>query len=301
MQVRRRAAEGVSPPIHGIDFTSAPKRRKPITVASGALHGEVFHLAGVVELDSFAAFEDWLARPGPWIGGFDLPFGLPRAAVCDLGWPTTWPALVRHCAGLDRMTFRSQLDAYRKGRPVGAKYPYRRGDALAGAHSPMKLVNPPVALMFFEGAPRLLAAGLHLPGLYRGDRSRVAIEAYPGFAVRRMFASRMRVSYKNDARAKQTDAQRRARTEIVRRIRAHDAPLGLRLQMSATQSAALLGDGRGDLLDAVLCALQAAWAWRRRTRGYGLPAQLDPLEGWIATVPRAPVLSAPVFPSTIPP
>ncbi len=36
-------------------------------------------------------------------------------------------------------------------------------------------------------------------------------------------------------------------------------------------------------LDAVLCLLQAAWAQRQGPPRYGLPEELDPLEGWIVT------------------
>ena len=270
--------------IHGIDFTSAPTRRKPIAIASGVVRNGAFRLDGVMELATFGQFERWLGEPGPWVGGFDFPFGLPRSAVLDLGWPASWPALVRHCASLGREAFRSTLDRYRATRAVGDKYPYRRGDRAAGAHSPVKLVNPPVALMFLEGAPRLLAAGVHVPPLAAGDASRVAIEAYPGFAVRRLFASRMRLSYKNDAPNKRTEAQRRLRVEIVRRICGCDTPFDLPVLLTRAQRAMLIDDGRGDSLDAVLCALAAAWAWQRRDAGYGLPAGLDPLEGWIATV-----------------
>ena len=42
---------------------------------------------------------------------------------------------------------------------------------------------------------------------------------------------------------------------------------------------ALVADASGDTLDAVLCLLQAGWAASRP--GWGLPAQVDPLEGWI--------------------
>jgi len=31
----------------------------------------------------------------------------------------------------------------------------------------------------------------------------------------------------------------------------------------------------------VLCLVQAAWAWARRDQRWGLPARIDPLEGWI--------------------
>ena len=40
-------------------------------------------------------------------------------------------------------------------------------------------------------------------------------------------------------------------------------------------------DAQGDLVDAVLCAVQAAWAWRRKDDGWGIPQGCDRLEGWI--------------------
>jgi len=281
---RERTPSLAAPLIHGIDFTSRPRPAKPITVATGCLDGDVFALEAIEPLPDFPAFEAWLRRHGPWVGGFDFPFGLPRAAVEDLGWPRDWPALVRHVEGLGREALRAVLDAYRAGRPVGDKYPYRTGDAAAGSHSPIKLVNPPVALMFLEGAPRLLRAGVTIPGIVAGDPERVALEAYPGHAVRQLLGGRARISYKNDARAKQTAEQRDVRAAILRRLTCVDQPLGLRLAASTKLARSLVDDASGDRLDAALCALQAAWAWRRRDAGYGLPSKVDPLEGWIATV-----------------
>lgn len=54
----------------------------------------------------------------------------------------------------------------------------------------MKWVNPPVAFMLHAGVPRLLAAGVDLPGLHAGDRGRVALEAYPGLLARELIARR---------------------------------------------------------------------------------------------------------------
>jgi hypothetical protein len=42
----------------------------------------------------------------------------------------------------------------------------------------------------------------------------------------------------------------------------------------------LIEDGTADWLDAVLCAVAAAWAAQRPN--FGLPLQLDPVEGWTA-------------------
>ena len=279
----RLAAAAVA--IHGVDFTSTPRRAKPITVATGRLRGGALELESLDEIGDFAGFETWLERPGPWVAGFDFPFGLPRAALVELGWPQALPELTRHCRALGRDAFRAALDGHRAARPVGSKYCYRSGDAAAAAHSPLKLVNPPVALMFFEGVPRLIAAGVDIPGMVAGDRSRVALETYPGYVVRRLCGTRARVSYKNDAPGKQTRAQREMRERILEHVTAAAAPLGVRLRATARQLAAMRDDGSGDLLDATLCALQAAWAWMRRHRRYGLPAGIDPVEGWIVSVP----------------
>ncbi|MEO8157111.1 MAG: DUF429 domain-containing protein [Betaproteobacteria bacterium] len=268
--------------IHGVDFTSRPQRRKPITAASGLFHLGAFRLDAIEELPEWAVFETWLRRPGPWIAGFDFPFGLPREAVVDLGLPRQWPQLVTCCRERGREKFRAMLDRYRESRPAGKRYAHRAADRPAGSHSPLKLVNPPVGLMFLEGAPRLLDAGVSIPGLYSGDPHRVALEAYPGFCARRI----VRTSYKNDARAKQTRARRQARKLIVDTLTTTANPFGFALTGPAQLLRSLVSDATGDRLDAVLCALQAAWAWQRRDANYGLPARIDPVEGWIAMVPE---------------
>ncbi|MEO8003836.1 MAG: DUF429 domain-containing protein [Betaproteobacteria bacterium] len=266
--------------IHGIDFTSRPRPRKPVTVASGRLRNAAFHVEAIEEFPTWHDFESWLCRPGPWIAGFDFPFGLPREAVRDLGWPMQWPQLVEHCRNLGREAFRAALDGYRESRPAGNRYAHRAADHPAGSHSPLKLVNPPVGLMFLEGAPRLLDAGVTIPGLHLGDPLRVALEAYPGYSARQM----AKASYKNDAVAKQTPARRRARKAIVDALVANTNPFGFALTGPAHLLNSLVRDASGDRLDAVLCAMQAAWGWQRRETNYGLPAKIDALEGWIVMV-----------------
>jgi hypothetical protein len=265
-------------PIHGVDFTSRPRTSKPVTVASGRIGRSGFRLLAIEELPDWTGFESWLRRPGPWIAGFDFPFGLPREAVGDLAWPEQWPQLVAHCRSLGREAFRAALDNYRESRPTGQRYAHRETDYPAGSHSPLKLVNPPVGLMFLEGAPRLLDAGLSIPGLHEGDPSRIALEAYPGYVARRI----VRGSYKNDALAKQTPARRRARKTIVASLQGNDNPLGIALAGSPQLLESLVADATGDRLDAVLCAMQASWAWVRRTQNFGHPRGVDPIEGWIA-------------------
>ena len=266
--------------IYGVDFTCAPRRVKPITVAAGIPGQNTLRVEKIESLETFTAFEAFLARPGPWLGGFDFPFSLPRELTRDLRWPADWPGLVAHCAGLSRLQLRAALDAYRNQRPVGKKYAHRATDLPAGSSSPMKLVNPPVALMFHEGARRLLAAGVHIPGLLSGDTSRVALEAYPGLLARKQVG--IRDSYKSDTRSKHTPGRKAARRQIVQALKA-GRPLGIRIELEKGLEQLLVDDGSGDSLDAVICAAQAAWGWRRRKSNFGLPAGADPAEGWIVT------------------
>lgn len=262
--------------IYGIDFTCAPRRAKPITVASGMLNKHTLSIEEIEKLENFSDFEAFLRRPGPWIGGFDFPFSLPQGLVRDLGWPAKWQQLVMHCAGLTRLELREVLDAYRNSRPAGTKYAHRATDYPAGSSSPMKLVNPPVALMFHEGARRIIESGAEVPALRPGDPSRVALEAYPGLLVRKQLG--IRDSYKSDTRSEQTAARKEIRRTVLKAMQSGH-PLGIRLRTKLDKL--LAGDGSGDALDAVICAVQAAWAAGQPA--YGLPEDAPEGEGWIVS------------------
>ena len=56
---------------------------------------------------------------------------------------------------------------------------------------------------------------------------------------------------------------------------------GFRLKIGEKVGQDLVRDPKGDILDAVLCAVQAGWAYTRRDRNYGIPSACDSLEGWI--------------------
>jgi hypothetical protein len=274
---------GAAPLLVGCDFSSAPTRRKPIVLALGSASGGRVQLGRLLHLASLDDFEAWLRQPGPWLGAFDLPFGLPRELVEQLGWPVAWPALMAHYAALSRSDIRQLFAAFCDGRPAGGKFAHRATDRPAGSSPSMKWVNPPVAYMLHAGVPRLLAAGVHLPGLHDGDRSRVALEAYPGLLAREVLGNR---SYKSDDRLKQTTDRLIARKDLITALEIGQTRLGLRLKLTHAQRDSLVDDGSGDGLDAVLCLMQAAWAQTQHAAGaaaYGLPALIDPIEGWILT------------------
>ncbi|MDT9001540.1 DUF429 domain-containing protein [Paucibacter sp. APW11] len=266
------------PLLLGLDFSSAPSKRKPITMASGHLRGQVLVLQGERSFVSLGDLGEFLTQTGEWLCACDFPFGLPRELVLALGWPRQWPALMAHYAALSRAEIRAQFAAFCAPRPVGAKFAHRACDGPAGASPSMKWVNPPVAYMLHAGVPLLLEAGAHLPGLHDGDRRRVALEGYPGLLARELIQRR---SYKSDDRSKQTEERLIARKDLIEALEQGRSRLGLRLKLSHAQRDALVDDASGDRLDAVLCLMQAAWASQRE--GYGLPAEIDPLEGWIVS------------------
>lgn len=272
----------------GVDFTSAPSRRKPITLAVGRVQGVAVVLDRLEALPTFEAFDACLRQPGPWLGVFDFPFGLPRELVETLGWPTDWARLVEHYAALSRVTIRDTFAAFCAARPPGGKFAHRACDGPAGSSPSMKWVNPPVAYMLHAGAPRLLAAGVDLPGLHAGDPQRIALEGYPGLLARELLGAR---PYKSDDAVRQTPERLIARKDLLEALEQGRTRLGLRVRLSHAQRDDLAADPSGDRLDALLCLVQAAWAAAQPA--WGRPADADPLEGWI-------VSAAPPLPLTEP-
>ncbi|MEO7336156.1 MAG: DUF429 domain-containing protein [Caldimonas sp.] len=264
--------------VAGIDFTSRPTRRKPVTVALGRREADVVVLDRIELHPGYDTLVRWLGTPGPWVAAFDFPFGLPRELVETLGWPAEWLPLMRRYAALSRPEIRSAFAAFCAARPAGSKFAHRACDIPAGSSPSMKWVNPPVAYMLHAGVPLLLEAGLHIPLLHAGDATRVALEGYPGLLARELIGSR---SYKSDTRAKQTPARHDARADLVGSLERGRSRLAIRLVLDPAQRAELLDDASGDRLDAVLCMMQAAWSTGQP--GHGLPVGVDALEGWIVT------------------
>ena len=278
----------------GCDFSSSPSKRKPIVVAVGHAKSGRVQLQSLLRFDTLGSFADWLKQPQAWVGGFDLPFGLPRELVETLGWPTDWLPCMQHYTALSRAEIRDTFKAFCDARPVGGKFAHRATDTPAGSSPSMKWVNPPVAYMLHSGVPLLIDAGVTMPRLHApavlADASapsvssslRIALEAYPGLLARELIGN---TSYKSDDKAKQTPERLIARKQMLQALEVGQTRLGLRLKLTHAQHDTLVDDASGDSLDAVLCMVQAAWAQAQQEAGdahYGLPA-CDPLEGWIVT------------------
>lgn len=179
-----------------------------------------------------------------------------------------------------RPGFEERIRKYCAGHPVGGKHPRRLTDVIANSRSPLMLDYTPVGKMFFEGSGRLLASGVSvLPCHPRAD-ARIAVEAYPAL-VARNFVSRP--SYKSDTRRKQTSAHAERRRQIVAGLRTQRFRQIYGFSVVAPRQLwrECVADPTGDLLDAVLCSVQATWGCHKRKAKYGIPADADKLEGWI--------------------
>ena len=275
-----------APLLIGCDFSSSPSKRKPVVLALGHAKAGRVQLQSLERFDTLSAFADWLQQPQAWVGGFDLPFGLPRELVETLNWPRDWLPCMQHYAALSRAEIRETFKAFCDARPVGGKFAHRATDTPAGSSPSMKWVNPPVAYMLHAGVPLLIEAGVTLPGLHAPavltDAPRIALEAYPGLLARELIGN---TSYKSDDKAKQTPERLIARKQLLQTLEVGQTRLGLRLKLTHAQHDTLVDDASADGLDAVLCMVQAAWAQAQHAAGhgqYGLP-ECDPLEGWIVT------------------
>jgi hypothetical protein len=265
--------------IYGLDFTSAPGRRKPLIVLCCTLEGDSLRVEDSQTLIDFDGFEDFLQRQGPWVCGMDFPFGQPRSLVSALGWPESWEGYVREVGTLPKEEFEGKIRADMALRPAGSKWRYRLADRRSGSSSAMMLFRVPVGKMFYQGAPRLLASGVRVEPCRRNGDGRVAVEAYPAVVARRFLG---RTAYKRDG-VPDTPERRSARETLLRGL--ESAVLrdvyGFAVEMDARWREEFISDPSADALDSLLCAVQAAWAYENRDEGYGVPPECDPDEGWI--------------------
>ena len=268
--------------VFGVDFTSRPRKAKPLTCAECRFDGQVLTLTNIDNFSNFAAFETWLGSPGPWIAGLDFPFGQAHKFIQNLGWPALWSDYMALIANMSREAFVQLLEDYKCDRAIGDKEHLRETDRLAKSASPQKLYNPPVGKMFYEGAKRLYRSPINIEPLRPTNDNRTVIEVYPAFFIRRYIG---RTPYKSDSRAKQTQEKQAARIELIKALQAnafhHEYQFNIALSSEFRDQ--LIEDVAGDELDAVVCAIEAAWSWNQRNENLGIPQKVDRTEGWIVS------------------
>lgn len=269
--------------IFGIDFTSRPTKSKPLAVAICSLQkGGVLLLEEIRQFSQFEELEVFLQQKGPWIAGFDFPFGQPQELIKSLKLSENWTQYVKEINKWKPGRFEARVQKFKDKKKTGQKEPLRITDALAGAQSPLKLVRAPLVKMFLEGAPRLLNSGISVvPCKIRPKENRFAVEAYPALIARR-FAG----PYKTDNKKRDTQKLETARETILNEILSSgfQTEFHLTLEIDTGHRDALIAEASADQLDALLCALQAAWAWRNGKPFFGIPNpehSLIKAEGWI--------------------
>src|ERR687897_3525292 len=238
--------------IYGLDFTSAPGRKKPLIVLGCRLEDNLLRIEDSETLTDFGGFEDFLRKPGPRVCGMDFPFGQPRSLVAALGWPEGWEGYVGEVGNLSKEAFEDLIRADMATRPPGSKWRYRLADRRSGSSSAMMLFRVPVGKMFYQGAPRLLASGVRVEPCRRNGNTRVAVEAYPAVVARRFLG---RTAYKRDA-APDTPERRSARETLITGLASEtlEQIYGFTVEMDDHWREEFVADPSADALDSLLCA-----------------------------------------------
>ncbi len=210
------------------------------------------------------------------------------------------------------------------GKPIKIQ-PKRMADQLAHSHSPLKVNdNPHPGKMFFRGCKALLDSDVTIPPVryLPGDQSnRVVIEAYPKLVAQRFFPEQERFRETLNSLTQSVKKAKLTGDEKERTIvQSADLRLQLREMLRYKESKSeeakanrkrviegladqnaygltldigdfgdqCVNDPKGDVLDSVLCAVQAAWAHSQRAANFGIPMIEDDLlkktmelEGWI--------------------
>lgn len=257
--------------IFGLNFTSAPSTSKPIACVRCHQRGETLYLDLLTSLSSFEMLDNFLNSDGPWIAGVDFPFGQPRPLIEALHWPCTWEGYVKTVGTMKLDEFESVLESYDADGSTSKESRLRTTDRLAriGRAVADELC---ASGMFFHGAPHLLDADVCVLPCRERTGERFLVEAYPALVAHKVIGQRV---YKSGAGARRALLQG-LETEQFQ----HDYGFSVSVQEAVSEE--LIEEPSADTLDALLCAVQAAWAWTQRDAHYGIPRGVDTLEGWIA-------------------
>ena len=260
----------------GIDFTSAPSRRKTIACADCRLSDDLLYVEQLYRWSGFDEFESFLTTDEEWLAGIDAPLGQPRRLIEALNWPQHWAGYVKHIGSMTKSEFVEQVTRYSRSQPAGDKHYLRVTDRLASSCSPMMMYGVPVGRMFYEAAPRLLRADVCVQPCRPNNSSRVVVESYPALMARRAIG---RAKYKS-AHSRDGAKLSSTRRKLLEFYRAENS-VGVSVRLPNELREAIIAEPTGDGLDAVLCAVQIASSSRRSPDDLGIPAHTDPLEGWI--------------------
>lgn len=262
--------------ILGLDFTSSwSSSAKANHLVESVLDGHELHFHNVRRLESPSKLAMVLSEEGPWVLGLDFPFGLPEEFVDAQRWGREWASYAAQATALSYAGFRRVIESFRASREEGRKQPGRRVDKLARSQSPLTTVRTPVASMFHAGVRWLLDAPCDVLPFRSAGKTAVVVEAYPALITRQLVSGNR---YKDGDRVQ----TREVRDTLLRRIKRGDLTVayGFEVQLPHDLERYCLDDDHGDVLDSVLCAVQAAWTYTQRDHAWGIPQGFE-REGWI--------------------
>lgn len=296
--------------IYGIDFSSSPSaidsmaiNAKWIYLATCKLDGNCLTVKSLTKMngekaDDYTNLVELLNLAGPWVAGIDVPFGMPVECIEYFKWllaedtEQIWAQYVDRVRKMKtRKDFKKLIESWRHPSKVndsGEKErvrKYRLIDNLMNSQSPMNCIRPAVGSMFFNASDilRNLPASIH-PVRLKSEENRHIVEAYPRMVVDRLSLSSKMYKDADDLE----DVRRQILACLFDESKGSSIQdwYGLSVAMEDNTAAECVADKAGDMIDSVLCAVQAAWASRQER--FGIPRfnsnalnSVIALEGWV--------------------
>lgn len=266
--------------IFGINFTENPSPKNSISIAICDFkknHGLSVHK--VESFSSLADFEAFLKLKGPWFAGVNFPLGQPKQFLEKMSLPAGWNNYIKNIHKWKPSEFEKKVKQYTTKLPKGTKLPLRITDIFAGGESPLKNKGSHSLGRFYEGTQSLLKSGVSIFPCYPKKDNRIVIETLPSLVARRFKVQ------EGHGKKKKSESEI-IHKEVIKGLETpefeHD--FDFKLFIDDTLKLHCIEDVKGNSLDAILSAVQTAWAYNVGKPNYGIPDLHHPSiqsEGWI--------------------
>ena len=266
--------------IFGINFTENPSPKRPITIAYCVYKKNHGLSVNRIEFSpTISDFEKFLKEKGPWFAGINFPLGQPKQFLDKMSLPSGWNNYIKDIQKWKQTGFEKKVKQYLNKLPKGIKAPLRITDIFAGVESPLKTTNNHSLKRFFEGGYCLLKSGASIIPCAPKKDNRVIIETLPALVARRFKVQ------ENFGKKLKSDLEH-IHKEVIKGLETpefeHD--FVFKLFIDDTLKLKCVEDANGFSLDAILSAVQTAWAFKMGKPNYGIPGLQHPSiqsEGWI--------------------
>ncbi len=251
----------------GVDFSGARLAGRNAWIAAVEPHGKTWHLTELASLESccgsaereialnYLADRITSSRDALW--GLDFPFGLP-VELLETG--VDWPGQLRWVESFIGDAKAFGHECVRRAKALGGRLHIRRQTDVQ-VKTPFDCYHYRIIYQTFHGMRDVLrpvarsGASAILPFQYDmlASAGSVVVEACPSSTLKRWGARHQ--NYKQPAGGALLPKRRRTRHEIL-------AHINKRLVLSAAQRRAIMRNGGGDALDAVIAAIGTIEAWQ---------------------------------------